>query len=749
MNGGYTNSAFDFIDNFNYGVAASDNHDRQPNHYLHNLPLFDPLVTSISPLFPYTSTYNSTGTTHNTFLPPVDTTISHFMHDPHMIQQQHQYQQYNPSIPRYTSSSSTTSPYISTLDSLQPLPENDNLLLSGVSNLPLSGLFPDQNVSNPKQADKARKENPDLWLESMKIKCTDVSLEPLSGTEILSRVRSKTDEVVTRFLPCVEFLVTCQQDLRAGLAAATQKRLIRNVYRDVMTPKEFYKRYLAPLPEQFFQRNCTIMEGSVLNDAVEEINKLCQDSRRVDFQGCEMMKNTFLGGMKDGESWGLRKWLSKHGGALQICNDLECILRSVQELDKSQDSTRKLCERLRPLAKQALGRLKNDVPTSYQEISTAHPYLPFFHRLESALKAMSNFDPDDDDVIVIDDDDEIEVIQSTKPTKRQLDEETTIQDHKKQRLNTDDAFEDLKPSAVVDDEKVNLNVIEIDNTSLSINNGNAIYDKCFHQKEWKCPQCTMLNAPSRQRCIMCDRSIDGCEIESEDDSDSAQDLRDFPFGASDFVPPILGKIVVRNLAKAGKDFNDMITEMENIAKAADHFQLASLRPPNVAVGESFWDVGPQFAGALRLVLATIQHSDARGFFNPVDDMESRASGLPPFSSMIKHPICLRDIVYALIGSKVETSIGNGQLPVEGLSHWNMWRGMDLLQAIDLVLLNFLAYNGKEKTKMRSTINKLRKSLWDGIHEIIERKFGKDIDMRKCHTPTRRGENSGFVIRRSR
>jgi hypothetical protein len=117
--------------------------------------------------------------------------------------------------------------------------------------------------------------------------------------------------------------------------------------------------------------------------------------------------------------------------------------------------------------------------------------------------------------------------------------------------------------------------------------------------------------------------------------------------------------------------------------------------------------------------------------------------------MIKHPICLQDIVYALIGSTVQHSVGNGKLPVESLSHWNMWRGMDLLQAIDLVLLNFLAYNGKEKTKIRSTINKLRKTLWDGIHKIIERRFGKDSEMRKCHTPTRRGENSGFVIRRCR
>eukprot|EP00550_Attheya_septentrionalis_P011912 CAMPEP_0198302624 /NCGR_PEP_ID=MMETSP1449-20131203/55954_1 /TAXON_ID=420275 /ORGANISM="Attheya septentrionalis, Strain CCMP2084" /LENGTH=85 /DNA_ID=CAMNT_0044005041 /DNA_START=14 /DNA_END=268 /DNA_ORIENTATION=- len=58
------------------------------------------------------------------------------------------------------------------------------------------------------------------------------------------------------------------------------------------------------------------------------------------------------------------------------------------------------------MAKQASNRLKNDVPQAYQEVSSAHPYLPFFHRLESCLSRLSNFDPEDDDVICIDDEDD-------------------------------------------------------------------------------------------------------------------------------------------------------------------------------------------------------------------------------------------------------------------------------------------------------------------------------------------------------
>lgn len=117
--------------------------------------------------------------------------------------------------------------------------------------------------------------------------------------------------------------------------------------------------------------------------------------------------------MRDGESWGLRRWLSQHGGALKICNDLELIYGALKQKSSSMNNDKrndkyfpvlvKLAERIRPKAQQALDRLRNDVPTAYQQISSAHPYLPFFHRLESALRSLTNFDPEEDDVICLDD----------------------------------------------------------------------------------------------------------------------------------------------------------------------------------------------------------------------------------------------------------------------------------------------------------------------------------------------------------
>jgi hypothetical protein len=165
------------------------------------------------------------------------------------------------------------------------------------------------------------------------------------------------------------------------------------------------------------------MASHHLSAAKLQLDHLVQSARSAIPQGCEQIKNTFLGGMRENESWGLRKWLSQHGGAGSICNDLEEILRTVKSLKKEEATTIKLAELLRPIAGQAHDRLKKDVPQAYQEQSSAHPYLPFFHRLEACLKQMANYDPEEDDVICLDSDSEedgendVKVVEKTRAKK--------------------------------------------------------------------------------------------------------------------------------------------------------------------------------------------------------------------------------------------------------------------------------------------------------------------------------------------
>lgn len=672
-------------------------------------------------------------------------------------------------------------------------------------------LDPIDTISSSQQADPAKPASADKWLDTISITVSGVSLEPLSGSQVLKRVRKQTDKVVTCYLPCVEFLVNCQQELRAGLATATQKKLVRHAYRDAMTPRQFYNRYLAPLTDRFHRRNKHLMEAEVLDKATQEIASLCKDAQKVQNQGCEAMKNAFLGGMKDGESWGLRKWLSRNGGALHICNDIECILNACQKLERGEETTVKLAERLRPLAKQAHTRLKSDVPASYQEISTAHPYLPFFHRLESALKGMSNFDPEDDDVICIDDDDEIEEVKAKAVAKK------PEAKNKRSAVLESDRVEPFAKRARTSFEPVEFgdfgrdgtppiknpfdsdgdddSVIEIlgvkpppgsDNSSL-LNIGIENND------HWRCSRCSMLNVVCSNNCCMCGKNRQEeqtCPAQEADNdmldtfselaglasfedaaSSVAAKIFDLPDPSTQrasssqmnhsavaaapadveqqFAPP------VRN-ARPTMTSNEMIQHLEHLAYLFEINKQGLVRPRTVE-SDGFWDVsGDRYARVLRLFVSLIRNVDCEPFLHPVDQHQMNTCYVL-YSNYIKNPLCFQDIVYSLVdldrahnkSDGTHQPCGTGILPGRGLARWNMWRGLDLLQAIDLVFLNSLAFHGKERTRERSSTNRVRKLLWDEIHRITVEYFGPGADeARRKATPTRRGETSGFVVRKT-
>ncbi len=633
----------------------------------------------------------------------------------------------------------------------------------------------------------------DDWLNDIKVEVSGLSLTPLSGAEIMRRLRDKTDHVVTRYLPCVDFLVACQQELRAGLAAATQKKYSRHVYRDAMTPRQFYNRFIGPLADRFFRKNVHIMENSLLTSAVQEVQKLCQDALHVEHQGCEVMKNTFLGGMKDGESWGLRKWLSKNGSALHICNDLECIVHALQKLNRSADSTRKLAELVRPLAKQAWDRLKADVPSSYQEVSSAHPYLPFFHRLESALKGMAGFDPDDDDVICIDDEDEIEEVKAkSAPTGTKRPESTLNDDDdeeesedcqkpsKRARVETDDS----SSSFGSDDDSV-FEVLAITKAPPLVQDSS----KEDESDQWRCSNCSNSNSVSDPRCHDCGTEASADSATPSDDCDLFSALAFFPSFddtgcndsdwaqlAADTTSKPVAQVTVTTTTTTTTLTNSLVapspriripgpkraaasalaSTLERLASLFDLDKQEIIRPNGVA-SSSFWE-GERYAKALRLFGAILRTPDSFRFLERVDDRTLIESGNPPYSQVIKHPLCFRDIAGALVESddpnddSVADALpqGNdGQLPSQsGLTGWNMWRGVDLLQAIDLVLLNSLAYSratAEGRSSQRSQTNRIRKNLWAGIHEIIESYAAMEGVKRKEYVPTRRGESSGFVV----
>jgi hypothetical protein len=200
----------------------------------------------------------------------------------------------------------------------------------------------------------------------------------------------------------------------------------------------------------------------------------------------------------------------------------------------------------------------------------------------------------------------------------------------------------------------------------------------------------------------------------------------------------------------------MADTLDRVAALFDEDQQHFIRPHTAPRG-TFWD-GERYAAALKLFSNILRKTDACYLVEPIDEDWLIRAGHLPFSHVIRHPLCFRDIVAALVqdvegGDSIVPLGREGQLPGNGLNSWNMWKGMDLLQAIDLVFLNSLAYGravdsspATQKGSHRAKTNKLRKELWDGISRIVVEHVGlADAERRRLCTPTRRAESSGFVV----
>ena len=192
--------------------------------------------------------------------------------------------------------------------------------------------------------------------------------------------------------------------------------------------------------------------------------------------------------------------------------------------------------------------------------------------------------------------------------------------------------------------------------------------------------------------------------------------------------------------------------VDQLASIFENEQQGAVRPLN-APYIPFWD-GPRYALALRLLSELLRRPEAPHVMDTVLDMDLAGTDLPPYSHVIRHPLGLRDVCMSLLGERLEVSAGNeGTLPsLADLPDWNMWIGTDLLMAVDLVLVNALAY-GKvalepsapsSKSSFRSLINGARKLFWKSINEIVQ-PHSCSPDTKKLCMPVRRSETSGFVV----
>jgi len=392
---------------------------------------------------------------------------------------------------------------------------------------------------------------------------------------------------------------------------------------------------------------------------------------------------------------------------------------------------------------------------------------------------MANFDPEDDDVICIVDDDEVEVLKAKASAaaaaaapscKRKADADNKSKKRNKKAggLSSTSSLkrkapELLEPLIVQDDDG------DDDDADSDI----QIVERKTSAKLRQEEDVTTLHTNKKNTNDDHDDPNDNdynLETDTGDDSDIMKELLktlddndDDPINFDEFEQQGDNDdddddVHVTSNINSINAF-DLADGIDSVATLFDSNQHDKVRPSDI-VGEeeSFWDDNYRYASALRLFSDILRSSDCTSLFlESVDEDELIQEGKLPYTEIVKHPLCFRDIVSALLQdfNAADNSIecSNGMLPFgTTLSDWNMWKGMELLQAIDLVLLNSLAYgkanDGVGKSTIRSRTNKLRKVLWAGIKQVIDDHMtSADAEERRICTPTRRGESSGFVVRK--
>jgi len=312
---------------------------------------------------------------------------------------------------------------------------------------------PSDEVPYGNSIDKIRVSLPDLAPQ-----------EQLSGVQIVQRLKERMCDITTKYLPCLDFYVTCRLEIEQAVAFARRNN-------QSIAPLQVWACYICPLPKGFQWKNQNRMDPESLMSAVEGLEVLRKASENSVDTTVDAVVESFVGGTFEGGSWGLRKWLVDHGNALAVCTEIECIMRACSQLGKHLESTQNLANLLRPMAQQSLSALKDEIPSSYQQAGS----IPFFRRMELALSEVAHFEPGswDGEVVEVDmcSSKELTVVDisrnaaSPPPAKRRKTYFPSVSGRITYRGENDDSFEDflrqVQPSRVSSEECNWIDVVNI------------------------------------------------------------------------------------------------------------------------------------------------------------------------------------------------------------------------------------------------------------------------------------------------
>lgn len=228
--------------------------------------------------------------------------------------------------------------------------------------------------------------------------------------------------------------------------------------------------------------------------------------------------------------------------------------------------------------------------------------------------------------------------------------------------------------------------------------------------DWTCQNCTVINSSANKICSVCSKN----DSVVETDTAAPEDNVGF----------------INNIALDTASAFELAAYIERIATNVETGK--ETLPPNVNY-EEFWTLPQNYVIVLKLLRSIILQNNTG---NLIDHVSATEEYVP----ILKNPLCFRDIVVALSDCDGYGDKQKGQLltPSPSLKQWNMFEGRYLIQAVDLVFLNHLAFLGQGSNHARKLIQQLRSNFWREIRKVADEK--------KC-IPARRTETCDFVIRK--
>ena len=240
--------------------------------------------------------------------------------------------------------------------------------------------------------------NSENWRTNLLLKF-ETPVQALSGKAELAAgettdiYKNLLENISNHFIPYAKFYINARTYLL---------NQINNPAIQKLSPAQFCNKSIYPKLKEFVRDNEAAMTEPAKEKLKALFNTLYMHVRKLEksFQSPICISNrrffnqsivqSFIGGISEGRSFGLRAWIGEAGGVGPACDATECIIVAIWKLPTLNEDAEKCLSVIRPHAENVLNKLKTEIPVQLQKRGDTHPPLPYFNRLETALKTITS-----------------------------------------------------------------------------------------------------------------------------------------------------------------------------------------------------------------------------------------------------------------------------------------------------------------------------------------------------------------------